>query len=141
MLVLEPTNFSQLPYELRSMIWTLAAVVQIQHITDTLPRMFSSESAERRRQTFMGYDSLSPDQTKLPLILRIMDPYAGCSIRLEEDGFEGFVNCLPMSAVCREARSHAAGHCRTLVTHMALEYDRFDVRKSLAPPEKDAHPV
>jgi hypothetical protein len=133
-------NFPQLPYELRSMIWTLAAIVQVQHIANTLPDRLSNESAERRRQAFVGHDNLRSDQTRLPLLLNILDPYGGRKIRLDEDGFEAFVNCLPMSAVCGEARSHAALFCRTLAPHMVLEYHNVNLGM-LEPPEEAAQPM
>lgn len=134
-----PTKFSELPRELRSEIWTLAAIAQIQHIADNLPSRFSCDSAERRRQVFIGQDKLPLEEAK-PLMLSIRDHYECRRIRLEEDGFEAFVNCLPMSGVCREARSYAARFCRTYVTHMALSYCHLD-QGSLAAPEKDAQPV
>lgn len=138
-MTLNPNNFSRLPIELRSEIWTLAAIAQIQYITDSLPCRFSRDSAERRRQAFIGQDKFSLDQTK-PLILSIRDPYEGRRMRLEEDEFETFVNCLPISAVCREARSYAARFCRTYVTHMALRY-LHDDQGSLGAPEDDAQPI
>jgi hypothetical protein len=45
-----------------------------------------------------------------------------------------------MSAVCREASSHAARFCRTLAPLMALEYLNLDLG-SLGAPEEDAQPV
>jgi hypothetical protein len=133
-------QFPELSFELRTMIWLRAIAAQVQDLTDSLPRWFSGEWAERRRQAFIGHDNLPPSKTRLLLKVRIRDPYNGRKMRLEEDDFETLVNCLPISAVCREARAHAGEFCCTLAPHVQFEYDTSQLW-SLDAPEDGADPV
>lgn len=80
-----PTNSLDLPYELRSEIWTFAAVAQIQHIAISLPRRLSRESAERRRQAFIGQDQIPLEETK-PLMLSIRDLMKAAGYALKRTG-------------------------------------------------------
>jgi hypothetical protein len=102
---------------------TFAVDAQIKQIARNLPNhRLSSEKAERRRQAFLGH------QTELPLKLRIWDFYNDCKIYHEEDDFQTFINSLPISTICREARFHAGYFCRTNIVHMALEYIPVDAK-------------
>lgn len=134
------THFPELAGELRSIVWVHAIDAQIKDITDGLPRWCVGQSAERRRQAFVGHDNLPPRKARLLLRVRIRDPYNGRKMRLEEDDFETLVNCLPLSAVCREARAHAAEMCQALAPHVRFDYDTRELW-SLDPPEDDADPI
>jgi hypothetical protein len=123
--------------ELRTVIWLQAIATQVQDIIKTLPRWCSGTWAERRRQAFIGHENLPSRKTKLNLKLYLRDPYDGRKMRLEDDGFETFVNCIPMSAVCAEGRAHAAEFCRTLVSHIEFEYDNSK-QWSLEPPSEES---
>jgi hypothetical protein len=114
-----PTNFSDLPYELRSMIWTFTVDAQVKHIGKNLPdHGLSSEKAERRRQ--------DPNQSELPSVIRILDFFKDSRLFCAKDNFQTFINCLPMSLICREARSHVGSFCQKNIQHMALEYFPMD---------------
>jgi hypothetical protein len=120
------TNFSDLPYELRSMIWTFTVDTQIKHIAENLPdHRLSSGKARRRRQAFLNYQ-LDSDQSRLRLVVRIFDFFKDSRIFYAEDDFQTFINCLPMSLICREARSHVGSFCRKNILHMAFEYFPMD---------------
>jgi hypothetical protein len=129
--------FPELAPELRNRIWEFAIVSHIQDIADRLPRWFNSSWAERRRQAIVG--SL-PGKDRLALYIHIRDPYNGLKLRFEEDEFESFVDCFPISAVCHETRMNVAEFCRLLAPHVRFEYDTSTLW-SLKPPEKGAEPV
>jgi hypothetical protein len=136
------TQFPELPLELRNMIWVHAISTQIQDITASLPAWLPGDWAERRRQAFTGHDSLPPRRHRRFLQVRIRDPYDGRKIRLEEDDFETLVNCLPLSAVCREARANTAESCWALATHIHFKYDAHEFWSLGAPdPEHESEPV
>ena len=134
------TQFTNLPKELRIPIWLQAIATQVQDIADGLPRWFCGGWAERRRQAILGYDTLPSSQPKRFLRVYIRDPYEGRKMLLEEDDFETFINCLPISAVSRESRTLVAEFCRTLAVHMEFEYTTSNLL-SLEPPEDGAEPV
>lgn len=133
-------HFPELAGELRTLIWKHALVAEVKAITDGLPAWCLGDQAERRRQAFVGHDNLPPRRPRMHLRVRVRDPYEGRKMRLEEDDFETLVNCLLLSAVCREARAQAVEICRTLAPHVCFEYDTKDLGY-LEPPEDCAEPV
>jgi hypothetical protein len=137
---MSPTAFPRFPelaLELRNIIWKYTITSHIQDITSRLPPWFENLWAERRRQALVG--SL-PGKNRLALRVYIRDPYNGLKLRFEEDDFESLVDCLPLSAVCRETRIHVAEYCHSLVPHVQFEYDTSTLW-SLEPPEDGAQPV
>ena len=130
-------RFTELPLELRNQIWEFAIASHVENTGNRLPRWFVSPWAERRRQAIVGG---FPGKERPPLCVRILDPYDGLKIRLDEDDFESFVDCFPISAVCRETRVNVAEFCRPLVPHVQLDYSTFPIW-SLKPPKKGAEPV
>ncbi|KAG6355065.1 hypothetical protein INS49_004146 [Diaporthe citri] len=125
-----PTTFTPFPElvpELRTMIWMQAIAAQVKDIADSLPPRAYSPWSSRRRQAFVGHDSSKPGRPRACLEVHIRDPYDGRKMRLEQDEFEAFVNCLPISAVCREARARAAEFCVALVPHILFKYYRGEL--------------
>ncbi|KAF4637349.1 hypothetical protein G7Y89_g708 [Cudoniella acicularis] len=120
------------------MIWKYAIASHIQDIVDRLPRWFERFSwAERRRQALVGG---LPGKDRLPLHVHIRDPYDGLKLRFEEDDFETLVDCLPISAVCRETRVRVTEFCQLLVPHVRFQYLPSTLW-SLKPPKEGTQPV
>jgi len=130
-------RFPELALELRRRIWDYAIAIHVQDITNGLPPWFENPWAERRRQALAGGISGKP---KLALCVRILDPYKGMKLRLEEDDFETLVDCLPISAVSYEVRICVSEFCQLLVPHVQFKYETTPLW-SLKPPTKDTRPV
>lgn len=137
------TQFPELADELRSMIWVHAVDAQIRDMANRAPppRSGGLLSRERRWQAFVGHANLPDRRVRRYLQVRVRDPYDGRKMRLEKDEFETLVHCLPLSAVCREARAHAAEICQALAPHVHFDYDTSPTLYSLDPPEDGADPV
>jgi hypothetical protein len=129
-------QFLELAPELRTNIWELAIAKHVQDMVAGFPRWLLG-AMDRRRQAFAG--GLA-GREKSALVVSIRDPYDGLKMRVEEDDFEGLVNCLPISAVCREARKQVAEFCVPLVPHIRFNYDPYPFY-TLEPPEKGAQPL
>lgn len=130
--------FPELVPELRNRIWEFAIVSSIQDIAVQLPRWFYSSWAERRRRAIVA--SLSGENKTTLLYVHIRDPYNGLKLRFEEDEFETLVDCLPISAVCRETRMIVAEFCQSLVPRMQFKYDTSHLW-SLERPKQGAAPI
>ncbi|KAF2712259.1 hypothetical protein K504DRAFT_464342 [Pleomassaria siparia CBS 279.74] len=116
------TTFTQLPRELRDMIWSLAAPIQYQYIVDSQPISCISPRAERLRQAFVGHENLPHDTEKQPLRVYIYDSCNRDNLRLGGNEFQTLVNCLPMATVCSEARSQATTFCHAQIGLVNLFY-------------------
>jgi hypothetical protein len=112
------TLFPELPFELRSLIWSQATATQIQDNKNKLPH---------RLQKFVSPSSLLANKMKLPFTMRIRDPYEGRNIFLEQNDFDTFVNRLSISAVCRESRARTVEFCRVISPHVQLDYYTTEV--------------
>lgn len=117
-------------------IWELAIAKHVQDIVAGFPRWLFG-ARDRRREAFAG--GLA-GREKSALVVSIRDPYDGLKMLVEEDEFEGLVNCLPISAVCRKARKQVATFCGRLVPHIRFNYDLYPFY-TLEPLEKGAQPL
>src|SRR4051812_20936313 len=116
-------KFMELAPELRSKIWELAIATHVQDLVERLPRWMTGAFG-RRKQVLIGNEAAVD---RIALVLRLRDPYDGLKMCLEEDDFETLIDCLTITAVCREVRRNVAEFCTSMVPHMWLDYlnDRF----------------
>ncbi|KAH7138192.1 hypothetical protein B0J11DRAFT_563215 [Dendryphion nanum] len=112
------TTFTQLPRELRDMIWSEAAAIQYQLYLAEL----AASSADRVREAFIGYDNVPPDVRRQPLRVYVRESHQKDKLRVVVNEFQILVNRLPMATVCFEARSQAAQYCRDQIKTMNLFY-------------------
>ncbi|KAF2866303.1 hypothetical protein BDV95DRAFT_584482 [Massariosphaeria phaeospora] len=123
------TYLPALPTELRIMIWEPAIATHVEDFANSIPGSVYDVWAEGRRHAQIPYE-----WSRLPLKLRVRDPYDGRKMRLEENEFESLVNSFPISAVSREVRNQVAEFCRTLVPDIEFEYTTVSNLFSLEPP-------
>ena len=104
--------FPELVPELRTTIRLQAIANQFKDIVDSLPPRAYSTWANRhwQRLTYVGYNTSLPERTKVCLMLRTCDPYDARKMRLDENGFETFANCVPISAIETKGEPPVVSH-------------------------------
>lgn len=88
-----------------------------------LPSGSDDSRTERFQQAFIGHNNLSPDTQRKPLRLHVRNTSDGRTYIGENEALS-LGDCLPIAAVCHEARYHAIKFCRSRVESIKVDFLR-----------------